>query len=507
MSAPVADTHEPEGMLPQQAPFVCRKDVLLWVVTAVALGCLGLYLGVAALRLRYPFELEWIEGGHVDHVRRILAGEPLYARPSVDFIAFIYTPLYFYLSAGLAMLIGVGFPALRLVSFASSLGCFLLLYRLARRETGSRFAGVLAVGFFAATYRLSGGWWDIARVDSLLLLLLLAGIYYLRAEPTPRHLVVAGVLLWLAFLSKQQAAIMGLALAAGVMVHSRRQAGYFLAAFLLPLLVSNLLLNRVFHSWYNYYVWQLPLVHPWNPPAYVTFWTKDLLPSLWLMMGLAAYYLVRQLRGGDRRRGLLYLAALGGVVTSSWMSRLHVGGYVNVIIPAHAMFALLGALGAWEVFALAARKPAGWRRNVVYGLCLLQLAMLHYNPAQFVPTREDAAAGRDFIALLSTLPGEVFVPDHGYLPTLAGKRTYAHGAALVAVLGMTGGDAPSQQLKDELRAAFATHRFGAVVLDTVRPETWAPYYRKQRLVFSKPDVFIPVSGWTIRPNAVYVPAT
>ena len=45
-------------------------------------------------RFPYPFGLEWMEGGILAHALRIAEGQPTYAAPSVDFIPFLYTPLY-----------------------------------------------------------------------------------------------------------------------------------------------------------------------------------------------------------------------------------------------------------------------------------------------------------------------------------------------------------------------------------------------------------------------------
>src|SRR6185295_13663189 len=145
-----------------------------------------LYLCVAILRLRYPFELEWLEGATLDHVRRVLTDAPLYARPSLEFTAFTYPPLYYYLAA-LGLRFGVnGFIAMRAVSIAASGGAFVLIYLLVRGESGRRIAFVSA-GLFVATYSLSGAWLDLGRVDSLYLCLALAAGAVLVRASSPLH--------------------------------------------------------------------------------------------------------------------------------------------------------------------------------------------------------------------------------------------------------------------------------------------------------------------------------
>src|SRR5579859_2021760 len=90
--------------------------ILKALALAGAAAHLAAFLFVAAARLTYPFELEWIEGGLVDEVRAVLAGAPLYAAPNIHQVAFIYPPLYLYASAALSAVAGRGFLPLPLRS-------------------------------------------------------------------------------------------------------------------------------------------------------------------------------------------------------------------------------------------------------------------------------------------------------------------------------------------------------------------------------------------------------
>ena len=76
----------------------------LAVVVAV-LHCL-LFLTVVLLRIRYPYELEWIEGGILQHVQRVVAGKPLYVPPTLEWTPLIYGPLYYYVSAAAVRAMG-----------------------------------------------------------------------------------------------------------------------------------------------------------------------------------------------------------------------------------------------------------------------------------------------------------------------------------------------------------------------------------------------------------------
>ncbi len=68
---------------------VWTSGALKAAVVLVGLAYVGMYLFVALSRIGYPYELEWMEGAHVDYVRRILSGQPIYLRPSIEFTPFI----------------------------------------------------------------------------------------------------------------------------------------------------------------------------------------------------------------------------------------------------------------------------------------------------------------------------------------------------------------------------------------------------------------------------------
>ena len=169
----------------------------------LAISYIAVYLIIVCLRIQYPFELEWMEGGVVDHVRRILSGKKLYVNPSLEFIPFTYTPFYFYVSALVSKITGIGFTPLRFVSLISSLGSFFIIFLIVKRETRAYFPSIIASCFFAATFQISGAWFDIGRVDSLFLLLSLLTIYVIKFHTSWQSHIIAGILISFAFLTKQ----------------------------------------------------------------------------------------------------------------------------------------------------------------------------------------------------------------------------------------------------------------------------------------------------------------
>ena len=467
------------------------------------------YLFVAFSRMGYPFELEWLEGGMVDHVRRVLEGSPIYAKPSIEFVSFLYPPLYYEAAAVFAGVLGPGFWPLRLLSFLSSIGVFVLLLQIVRRETGSVFAGGVAVGVFAATYDRVGGWFDIARLDSFYLMLLLAGIFVLLSFRSAWGAAAAGLLFSAAFLTKQSALVIVAPLLIYLVVAELRRAPWFAGAVALGMGGGTVLLDRVSGGWFHYYCFYLPSRHPRLDGGLTAFFTVDLLPALPLATVVAVYYVAIRLRGPGARARFFFPFLAAGMIGSSWLVRNMVGAEVNNLLPAFAAVALLAALGLHELRLRAqAREAIVWRRVALAAeiALLAQLAFLAYDPRTHIPTLADRAAGEKLVARLQAIPGEIFAPHHGYLARLAGKRGYAHTLAMDNLF--LDDDGPARRdLEAEMRKALADKTFAAVLLESDGRYGVAILnsYDAREALFDDPGVFWPVTGGRLRPEALCLP--
>jgi len=466
------------------------------------------YLWVALQQLGYPYELEWMEGGSVEIVNRVVHGQAIYVAPSLHYVPYAYPPLYFWVSAAVAHVTGVGFLPLRLVSFTASLGCLALLYSMVRRETADPVAGLLAAGLFAATYEVGGAWLDIGRVDSLYLLFLLAAVAVARRATGVRGGLLVGGLVAAAFLTKQSA-LLAAAPLLGLLVVTRRRVGLAAVATVAALVVgTTLVLDATSHGWYGYYVLS-ELVHQGvDRTAAVRFPVKDLGPAVWAL----ALGVVGAAVGWHRRSATnwpFWLAVVAGFVASSWVARAHSGGGRDVLIPAYAAVALLAGLG----YDALRRSPGRARAVVGAALALVvvvQVGHLADHPSHLVPTAASAATGRHFVAELRATPGEVIVIDHPWYATLAGKGSWAQGEALHDVL--RAGDGPARRdLLRSIDAALASPRVTTVYVDTpVDTGPFATALRRYfvpaagRRVFPCYRCFFPVTDVATRPYLRYV---
>ncbi|MDO8281280.1 MAG: glycosyltransferase family 39 protein [Thermodesulfovibrionia bacterium] len=446
----------------------------------------------------------------VDHVLRILNGQKLYTSPSIEFVASIYAPLYFYVAAAISKITGIGFFPLRLVSFISSLGSFITIYLIVKRETTSSFAGVLASCLFAATFQISSSWFDIARVDNLFLFLLLIALYLIRFRNSSGSLVLAGVFISLSFLTKQTALLIALPMMLYSFLRDRRSANFFIFSSLLLMGGSTLILNYIHKGWYNFYLFDLPKQHPMDMGMLTTFWTQDILSHLSIAFIMGLVYLLTLLFSCDKETIFFYFLMAASMIGASWGSRIHVGGAENVLLPAYAAISILFGLAFHTVSQFITAISTN-KRNLLMAsfllLCTFQFYLLKYNPMRQIPTEEDLEAGRKFINIMSQIKGELFMPEHGYLPTLAGKNGYAFSMSINDVIRSNAIEVKGTLLA-EIRQNIQERRYASVILSDFEPfqkDYIEQYYKVERKIFDSEDVFYPVAGLKRRPEYIYVP--
>jgi hypothetical protein len=436
-----------------------------FLLAAQSLALLALLAYTTLSRVGFPYELEWLEGWTVRSVRRVIEGQGLFVAPSVEWVPYTYTPLYTYVSAAVARVVGVGFLAPRLVSLAASAGALAFTFALVRRETASVACGLVAAGFLAGTYPLSGSWFDVGRVDNLFLFFVLAALWLARAHPTSRGLCAAGAAMALAYLSKQTALLPLAALSVYTLSELRGRDRFVVPAVGGAIIAAaTVLFSALSGGWYFFYTFTVQSLHGLGQRHLLAgFWRDDLGLSVAPAAALALWFLVRRFRdGGQRPSAFVFYGTLAvAMVGAAWISRLHGGGWLNVLQPAHAVLALLFGLAAGEIGALAARRP--WAA-ALYVVPALQLALLVFDPARHIPTRQDVEDGDRLVAALRAIQGDVYTPMHGNIATLAGKKEFAHDGYLLTVLQSLYLPVIDPLLA-EFREAFAQRRFAAVVID------------------------------------------
>ncbi|MCR9244530.1 MAG: hypothetical protein NXI31_05820 [bacterium] len=394
-----------------------RQWQLLLIPAVIAVAWFAI---LASQRVGYEFELEWMEGALADHAARIVNGEPIYCAPTPEHVPFLYAPLLFWLGGGLMALGLDGLLALRLIAVVSSVGVAMLIGHWVRKETGRVIPGLVATGTFCAGYGWLFWWYDLARNDSPFLLAMLACAYALRHGG--RHgWWVAALLATVGVLAKQSAAMWLPAIGIGALILDWRQGLKFGFAGVGAILVALGVMHLSSDGWSTFYLFEMPTHHGSVAENRLGFWTRDLWPMLPLVVLGVAGFAIRC--RGEHLRGALFLAAVGsGGLVTSWLSRIHVGGFDNVLIYGFASACVLGTAGAFHV-------RAQWLLILQFGF----LFWFDFRPDRMrvaLPTEAHAEAHRELADYVRKQPRDVFLPGHGYITARAGKPACAHGQAI-----------------------------------------------------------------------------
>ena len=427
-----------------------------------AIAAITCTLAVMLLRVGYPHELEWQEGGMVAHVQRVLRGEPLFVQPSLEFAPFPYPPLYTWVACALSLVVGDELLALRLVSMVSTVVTLLLLHGLVARETSRPLAGLVAAGLYAAAFGFGGAWFDVGRVDALALALSVAAWSRARDGGSKS----AAVLVVLAGFTKQTTVLFTLPAVAVLRGRKGASPGMFLTVAVGGLAAAYGLLHLATDGTSSWTLFTLLNDHPYLPKRVWGFWTEVLIALA--PAGLGLLVLMRAEPTSLR----WWCWPLVGALVAAWLGRIHVGGYDNTLLPAALAASVAGGLAVGRCLG-AVEEPVrgGLSRWLAPALVTLQVGLLSYDPRSHLPDPASLDAGELVVGVIGSVEGEVFAPYHGYLAMLAGKNPGVHAMALFD-LSASEQEEEKQRLFTELRSALSEGRYSAVLL--ARPEPFEP---------------------------------
>jgi hypothetical protein len=532
-------------------------EISVWVALAIpALVQIWLLCSAIGGRVGYPYDLEWMEGGMLHHALRLQTGEGIYAAPSIDFIPYLYTPLYPSLLATLGEVFGLTYTLGRVLSILSLLGIAIVGMasicaprfrdppKVPIATIGPAPAqppvylpaivgALLGLGLFAAVYPFVEGWYDLVRADTLFLMLITAGIAAAAnwshigtgAKGHARVAAVAAILAF-AFFAKQTG-ILYVALGGLIVliVAWRRLPTYIAVAGVIGL-GGTLIANAATHGWFWIYVRQIHSKHDFNMDR---FW-KSFGHILWhframtilvvvALIVVAITYARRPPEGHRRelpRQAKPLLLWSSAFVVSTFAGALgwatefaHFNAYMPAFLHgALAAGAAVPALAGCAGILWGTRRHAPLVIHVVAALAAVSLALTcwqhRWNPKKFIPTAADAAAGAKLIKRIREIPGDVWVPSHPWYAVLAGKKPRVHRMGIKDVTWR------QNRTVVGLDKAIAAHEFSAIVMDNrdlflELPQLKAQYRPGLKLpADEKPRVY---TGAPVVPEAIWIPTT
>ena len=213
-----------------------------------------------------------MEGGILTHALRLGRGQPLYAEPSVDFVSFLYTPLYPAVLCALSKIFGLSYVLGRAVSILAFCGALVFLVA-AVRGIAQQFeseelpavattAGLLGAAAVCLAFPFCGAFYDLVRCDSLWLFFVSAGLYSCSPGRSMTRIVLGALLLVLGFFTKQTAAPFMVAAAASVALTSGIERGLVFSAVAFGSTTTAILVGQYLtDGWLWIYIYRLHQSH------------------------------------------------------------------------------------------------------------------------------------------------------------------------------------------------------------------------------------------------------
>jgi hypothetical protein len=455
---------------PERLPAPLMADCLGRVGgMAVAAAMTGLVLYVMLARFAYPYELEWMTGAILDHVERVRLGQPLYAPPSGEWMPFIYTPGYYWVSALVSRVVPslATAQACRGVSLASAFAAAGCAWGLARRAGADRYFAALAPLLFFGCFGLTCQWYDVERSDTLFVALVALGALATQSA-RPAAWVAGGAVVGLAFFVKQPATTFVVLVPVVLALAGRvRRAVAFGGGAVVGLAPLYFVLQAKTDGWFAFYCLTVPSAHGIAARYLTTFFIVDLAKGAVLTIATIGAVadlvgVVRTRRGRGVTEGAdawVVLAAflVAGFVASA-LSRMHVGGWPNVLLFWTTFAAPAVAVLATRIDAGVAATP-GARAALALAVAF-QTAVLVPDPNESIPgadsLRYDAAVAAR-VHEIEASAGDVVLTGRGHVTT----KRHPHINALVDVLRA------GKPLPDDMRAAIANRAWGAIVLNDI----------------------------------------
>lgn len=482
-------------------------------VVLIAVAFVALFFYTALPRLRYPYDLDFIEDSMLMQSLRIAEGQPVYLPPNAEFNPHVYMPLFFWLGAFLFKVGGPSLPLLRCISFVATLATTLLVYWIALRESGLRWLAIACAGLFLGGYRINGFWYEVARVDPLFVMLMLGGFAFaFYAGISNWRLILSALLIALAAFTKQTGFIVAIGLFLYLLTKIKRSAWIFLITFAALTVVPLFVMNRSTNGWFFYHIFYIGSADPLEIGRLINFLTKELFG---VMTGLSLLTFLTIILG-IRQSGLKvlheqpWLFAIGLAVIISSLGRMRVGGNLNNRMPAYALLCIAPAIWIpalrFSGETILKENHFPWRNWIAALLILLQFGMGRYEPKHFMPSSAMRKSGDRLLQQISSVEGPVLVMMHPYYALLAGKEPSSQIATIWYVRHR--GELP---IPNDFRSRIRNHYYSEIISDESFFETQPDFYQLLRTYYvpskklNSAEAPPTITGVIVRPKLIYLP--
>jgi hypothetical protein len=484
-------------------------------IVLIALIFIAMFFFTAIPRLLYPYDLDFIEDSMLMQSLRIAHGQSIYMPPNADFNPHVYMPLFPWLGGMLFRISEPSLPVLRLLSLGATLATTILIYWIAKRESGLNWIAITCTGLFLGGYHINGFWYEVARVDSLFVAFLLGGLALANyAVDSDWGLILSATVFALAAFTKQTGFLVAAGLAIYLFIIIKHRAWIFVITFSGLTIVPMLILNWSTKGWFFYHIFHIGSADPIEMGRLVNFVIKEIFG---VMAGISLMALLAGLLGGQNfGLKILYkqpwLMGIGLAVMISGLGRMRVGGNLNNLMPAYTLLCLAPALlmkNSKQSASFEYTNNAGWIRYrdwFILLILLIQFVLCRYDPRRYIPSHAMRARGDQLVQRIASIQGNVFIMMHPYYTILAGKEASTQIATLWYVRHR--GDLP---LPADFVNRIQSHYYSAIISDESFFEVQPDLHKLITTYYTQIETLTPsqvpstITGVVVRPKVIYLP--
>lgn len=398
-------------------------------------------------------------------ISRIVNGRPLYTAPTIYYVPWLYEPLYYYVSALIASVVGVSFQAVRIPSILSTVGILIIVFIVVRRETGKTFYGIAAIGLYLAAYGKTEYVFVMARLDPLFNILLVASFVIIYYSRTNRSIILGALLLALSYFTKQTA----LVFAPAIVLYLWRARGwkpalFFAGACTLFVLGGIVILDKIYDGWFTYYTLLVPrgkgktlrwgyAINGFFAYLLLRCW---LVTTVTLFLPIKTYFSKNDEGNATHFFGFFFANSL----LAGFLGILNMGGGHNVFLPTAAACALFLPI---FVHQLSLQHKLFRIKLWLIPIQIALLIALAWKDPRNIARTIDKSNQEEFSRDIESMSGEVWIAYHGYTEKYTHKTEYADINALQDVLLVD--DSASHILQHELDTALLHKHWSFIISD------------------------------------------
>jgi hypothetical protein len=364
--------------------------------------------------LNFPLNLEGLELIRLQHVRRALHGLPIFVEPTPEYVPLVYQPFYYYLTLPFIWLFGDKLSTLRLFSIVGTVGTGSMIFLIVKRGSNSTWFGFIAVGLFAAAYRVMDSYLDIASSDTWLIFSILLGCYLVNNRKSRPLQFLGMIFLILSFWIKQHGAIFVIAALLYLTWRDgwRKTLPFFVIAGILGPLLDYLAGPILFGSEFLFFTQEIP--RQW---AYFS-WDSTVIRVLLISMnyiflavaGIAA--LMYQLRRDYHQIDIWYFILPFAILSGFLAAYIDPEGNNNVFIPLGMWYILTGTIAV----SFLGRHILRLKHQEFHFLIIItSFVILMYNPKSVIIPPEAEGQYQELVSTLKSIDGSVYSPYTGPL--------------------------------------------------------------------------------------------